>query len=141
MFITITEGFTMLDAQFFMMKYGAFIVAGIVGSIASVSNDSSYNIKRFIKHLNMSIIFCVVFGILLRNFWELSLEVTFAITTLLAFFLKKVIVEINELLDSISDIARDFIKVRLGIKSKAPAEEPKVEEKPEQVDKEVYNEA
>ena len=124
MFLNIPDNVTMLDTQFFMMKYGAFIVAGIIGSIATVGNNVEYTAKTFIKHLVMAIVLSVVFGILLMNFWDLYLEVAWAMVTLLSFFMKKVVVELTELLEAASDLIKGFVMNKFG-KNKSKDEETK----------------
>ena len=126
MFLNIPDNVTMLDTQFFMMKYGAFIVAGIIGSIATVGNNVEYTAKTFIKHLVMAIVLSVVFGILLMNFWDLYLEVAWAMVTLLSFFMKKVVVELTELLEAASDLIKGFVMNKFGMnKSKDEETKPK----------------
>jgi hypothetical protein len=117
MFDIFTKDNTMLDIQFFMMKYGVFIIAGILGCIGSVLyNNTHKTIKDFIKHLTMTIILSIVAGILLSNFWAISLEVCFAIVIMIAFFSKKVIIELNEIIDNVSDLVLSFIRNKFNVK-------------------------
>lgn len=105
---------TILETQFFMMKYGVFMIAGILGIIASASNNTAYTVKTFIHSLVLTIIFAIIFGILLMNFWDLPLEVCFAIVTILSFFNKKVIIELTEILENASDFVKGFINSKTG---------------------------
>lgn len=136
---TFSDNNVMLDTQFFMMKYGVFILAGFVGCIASVGNDSSYNsVKSFIKHLTMTVTLSVVSGILLSNFWDISLEVCFAIVVIIAFFIKKVIIELTQIIDNLSDFATSIITKKLNLTNENKSTIDKDKEQEESSEK--YNE-
>lgn len=118
MFETFSQNNMMLDTQFFMMKYGVFIVAGILGSLATIGNtkDNKYDsVKAFAKHLIMTIVLAVVAGILLVHFWDLSLEVCFAIVVIISFFIKKLIEEVNEVLENSSEVVNSFVRKKVGL--------------------------
>ena len=59
MFITASSDISLLDTQFFMMKYGAFIVAGIIGCVATIGNNAKYTAVTFSKHLMLTIVLSV----------------------------------------------------------------------------------
>jgi hypothetical protein len=126
------------------MKYGVFIIAGIIGSVAGISNkdnEGSYSsVKQYAKHLSMTIIFAVVFGIFLSNIWSLSLEICFAAVVVLSYFIKKVISEFTEILDNTSDIVTGFIQDKLAMLKSTKEEETTTNEQINKKSTEQINE-
>lgn len=118
------ESSTMIETQFFMLKYGVFIVASILGTIGTLGTKTKYNtVTMFAKHLVMTMVLSVAVGILISNFWDFSLEVNFAIVTVIAFFIQKVIEEVNEILTTASDAVNTIVRKKLKITEKEKTEE------------------
>ncbi len=118
------ESSTMIETQFFMLKYGVFIVASILGTISTLGTKTKYNtVTMFAKHLVMTMVLSVAVGILISNFWDFSLEVNFAIVIVIAFFIQKVIEEVNEILTNASDVVNTIVRKKLKITEKEKTEE------------------
>jgi ABC-type polysaccharide transport system permease subunit len=118
------ESSTMIETQFFMLKYGVFIVASILGTIGTLGTKTKYNtVTMFVKHLVMTMVLSVAVGILISNFWDFSLEVNFAIVVVIAFFIQKVIEEVNEILSNASDVVSTVVRKKLKITEKEKTEE------------------
>lgn len=122
-----------LDFRFLMIKYGFFLIAGLIGSVGSIAFTKYDTHLTFIKSTILGMILAVVGGIIAFDIFKVSIEVSFGASILVSLFSLKITKEIIEFIDSFDQLGKDFVSKKIDdekvedIKTEDVVEEENVE--------------